>query len=153
MSDKQALLAEIEAAYQALNTALGSVAEADWDLPSNNPGWTNRQVLTHLVRVQARQRSQLDCARGLQPWWPDSADEYNARTIDEWSGRDIQQLRDDLARETEATLALFGSLSAEDLAVTFVHPVRGQQTFADVMQRFADHMRGHTAEICPSPSL
>jgi DinB superfamily len=43
------LRSDLEAARQEFHEMVGSISEQRWDKPSHNPGWTNGQLLFHVL--------------------------------------------------------------------------------------------------------
>ena len=46
---RKQLRADLELARQEFHTLIGSLPEQDWTLASHNLGWTNGQVLFHIL--------------------------------------------------------------------------------------------------------
>ena len=150
MSDdrKAALRAELEAAHGRLQATASRLTDADWEQPaSKNAAWRRRDILAHLSSIQERQRRQVACAFGREPWPAEAIDDYNARRVAERRGWSVQQLRDELDREVAASLRLLDGLSPEELRTEFEHPTRGKQTVDETLLRIATHIDAHAAEL------
>ncbi|HEY8692855.1 MAG TPA: DinB family protein [Chloroflexota bacterium] len=144
---KTALIDDVRAAQEALRQRVDATREVDWQRASANDGWTNKDLLAHLVSIEGRLRDQVPCAWGRQPWPSDTIDEYNDRNVAQRRDSTVGQLREEMKHETAVTTALLESLSEADLAHRFEHPRRGDISLDEWLRIIPDHIRGHLADF------
>ena len=140
---KAALIADVNAAQEALSRKVAAIADADWPRESANEGWTNKDLLAHLACIDGRLRSQVPCVFGRQPWPADTIDEYNEREVGRRRSATVADLLDELAGENGKTLAFLESLSEAELSYRFDHPRRGSVSLDEWLRIIPNHIVGH----------
>ncbi len=112
--DLQAALDEMAAATDRLLTRVDGLTAPACREPSLLPGWTRGHVLTHVARNADAVTNLVLAAvtgdgRPMYPGGPDSRD----REIEDGAGRQLGDLRLDLAESAERLLAAFADFPAE----------------------------------------
>jgi len=146
---KSAIRTEIDSAHQELLATLDNFGPEDWGRAANE-GWSAKDMFAHLCTIEERQRAQIRSALDGTPYSAEDVNIYNERMVTERKNWTPAQLREELAREHAATLALFDGLREEALDRTYQHPTRGLRTIEQVSQQVADHVRTHAREIAAS---
>jgi hypothetical protein len=158
----QSLRAELEAARQAFDTLLATLAPDDWSAPSANPSWTNGEVLWHITVYLFMIPGQLELLR--HGAWPDmsqvSADELNDANVDDTrQGARAHSLASIAAAYAEgqaATLAALDTVRDDewplgarmaDMGPTFTGEYR---TIEGLFRYHARHLAEHAAQLNPS---
>ena len=144
---KAALIGDVRAAQGALRERVAAVGDGDWARECANPGWTNKDLLAHLASIDRRLRDQLPCAFGRQPWPSSTIDEYNEREVGARRGVPVEELRAELARESEATITFLEGLSEAELEHPFEHPRRGSVTVEGFLRIMPNHIHEHLADF------
>jgi hypothetical protein len=148
MTDRKAeIRADIDSANRELLAMLDAFGPQDWERAAND-GWSTKDMYAHLCTIQARQRAQIECALNGTPWEPsDDVNVYNERLVNERKDWTPAQLREELVRESNQTLALIDRLTEEDMPRTYQHPTRGPRSIDEVGQQVANHLRTHAREM------
>lgn len=130
-----------------LRLAVAGLTDAQLDTPYRPDGWTNRQVVHHVVdsHVNAYLRTKFALSEDhptIKPYaeavWAEMADGRTApvsmslNLLDALHGRWVMLLK---------------SLAPEQFARTLQHPERGPMTIDDVLAMYEWHSRHHTAHI------
>ena len=148
MADRRAELREtVVQAHQALEETLNTLQAGDWERLSPNEGWTAHDTLAHLCSIELRQRSQVHAILEGSAYPMEPIDDYNAREVAERQAQTIEQLRSELAREHQATVALLDQVQESDLDRYYDHPTRGRVTIESIYQTINRHTRTHTQDI------
>jgi uncharacterized damage-inducible protein DinB len=149
----------IEAGVAALSPdetlyVIYSVDPAAWELPSMNPGWTNRQLLAHIATgdwvLQGRLRRLIET--GNIDEWPD-VDEGNAERVAERQYSTDRALIDEYLSMRHETMMLLSQLKSKHLGVTMEfwwEPGPNEHTVLDYVLMFSNHERRHREQLRPA---
>ncbi|SDC98628.1 maleylpyruvate isomerase N-terminal domain-containing protein [Glycomyces harbinensis] len=104
-TERAELLNVLRVATHRLVVAVERMSQEEAAAPSLLPGWTRGHVITHVARNADALRNLLDWARtGVEtPAYRRASD--RVADIEEGAGRDVDDLRDDLAESAEAFAA------------------------------------------------
>jgi catechol 2,3-dioxygenase-like lactoylglutathione lyase family enzyme len=140
-----ALGAELDNGHARLRAALDNLASPE---AAAYDGWTKKDMIAHLTSIESRLREQIQHgARGLA-WQPaEDVDTFNAREVSIRRGWTLDQLRDELDRQSVETRALLATLSEEDLDRPFDHPRRGRITVENLWRTIPRHLEEHMADL------
>ncbi len=119
------------------------------DVPADD-GWTIRQTLTHLVASEDDHRRVIEVfIRGDHHLLPQDFEinAHNAARLNETGHLALDDLRGALVEQRERTIALFTSLSEEQLAITGPHPALGDISAEGIFKVIALHEKMHTRAI------
>ncbi|MFI5267032.1 MAG: DinB family protein [Chloroflexota bacterium] len=144
---KTTFIDDLQAAQAALRARVDGIPETDWEGASANEGWTNKDLLAHLASIDERLRGQVPCAYGRQPWPSDTIDEYNERALARRRGSTVPALREELDRESAATMEFVEGLSEADLAHRFDHPRRGDVSLEEWLRIIPNHIQSHLGDF------
>jgi uncharacterized protein (TIGR03083 family) len=141
MSDQRARLDEglrlIRLESERFYADLDSLAEADWDQPSNCPPWTVRQLVAHQMGGAERYITAIEKALAGEPIPPEPRAARAVR-MNEIAAQPPAKIMVDFRALTEVFEAFFGGLSDEQLSVIAPHShgPRGPVWFVE--QRLAE---------------
>jgi hypothetical protein len=117
--------------------------------PFSVEGWTVKDVVSHLAYNQPTQprliRNILD-GKGGTPANFDLA-YFNRRGIEKQQGKEIPQLKADLAAGHAETIRLLDEISDSDLDKLGNHASAGNTTLEQIFRTIARHDREHTEHI------
>jgi uncharacterized protein (TIGR03083 family) len=134
-------------------TILAAVRDLDaavWQLPSANPGWSNKDILVHLATGYVQRLTLLEgiVARGAVGPLPD-ADHANAARIAEHRDTPVEQLIALLIATRAEVLALLRQVPDEQLALTV--PVNGRAVrLGDYVRDLSRHDLDHLSDLLPA---
>jgi len=80
------LLSDLAAEHRALETVLGAMSDAQWELPTHAPGWTVRDQVTHLAHFDEAAALAIDDALAFR------ADAVASRADGDRAGREQRYL-------------------------------------------------------------
>jgi uncharacterized protein (TIGR03083 family) len=140
---------ELQDARDALLQAMDTIVEGDWAKPTSVHGWTVKDVVSHLAYNQPTQprliRNILD-GKGGTPANFDLA-YFNRRGIEKQQGKEIPQLKAELAVGHTETIRLLDEISESDLDKLGNHASAGNTTLEQIFRTIARHDREHTEHI------
>ena len=129
MGKKETATEGIEQVYRELDQALDSFTEQELLKPSSNPGWSAQDTLAHLTTIEERTRGQINVCLTGGDWNPaEDIDTYNERQVAARRGQSVKQLRDELTKQHQETLALLRGAQETDFDKEYTHPRRGRIT-------------------------
>jgi len=134
-------------------TILAAVRDLDaavWQLPSANPGWSNKDILVHLATGYVQRLTLLEgiLTRGAVGPLPD-ADHANAARITEHRDTTVERLIDVLIAKRAEVLALLRQVRDEQLALTV--PVNGRALrLGDYVRDLSRHDLDHLSDLLPA---
>ena len=144
-------VAERRALADELATLAASLRPDEWDLPTENPGWSRRDVLAHLASGDWVMHGILRGAlagRDLTALWESiDVDAGNAERIAERRARAIDELLAELRRQQTQTLALWEMLQDRHLQAILPHWSGGFCTVREYLLGFAGHDRYHIGQL------
>ncbi len=132
---------------ERLTAAVEGLSDAQLDTPYREGGWTVRQVVHHVADSHAN--AYIRTRLALTEDWP-TIKPYNEAAWAELADARLLPVKHSL--DLLATLhfrwvTLLDSLSEEEFAQGYVHPVLGRQSLAEVIALYDWHSRHHTAHI------
>lgn len=113
-------------------------------------GWSIRQTLTHLVNAEEDHRQVIEViVAGDLDRLPDQVQlhEHNAARLAERGHLAHDTLLAALHEQREQTIALFTSLSADQLEKNGPHPVVGEMSVGNIFRLIAMHEHTHARDI------
>jgi uncharacterized protein (TIGR03083 family) len=149
---------QIEAAIDALHIAqrdlvraVDAVADDAWDSASEDPGWTYRDVLAHVVsnelRVHARLRSAFGQADEAELKAINDIDGWNEREVVARRGRSVPELMDELGTHRRETLRLLGGFGPEQLSAPIALADGSTCNVLEYSEMFTRHISEHAAQL------
>ena len=137
-----------ESAHRDFRQALDAMSPADMMKESSDPGWTNRDIVAHLASIDQRLRGQINAAVNGTPWNPaEDVDTFNARMVEERRPWSLEQVRAELDKSRDETLALFNSVDEGALDRFIDHPRRGRMSILDLVSNAGRHVQTHASEM------
>ncbi|MEX2226127.1 MAG: DinB family protein [Dehalococcoidia bacterium] len=131
-----------------------SVDAAAWELPSVNPGWTNRQLLAHIATgdwvLQGHLRHIIETDSVDE--WPD-VEAGNAERVGERQYSPDRALIDEYLSMRHETLLLLSQLKPKHLELTaefWWQPRPNRHTILDYVLMFSNHDRRHRTQLRPA---
>jgi len=112
--------------------------------------WSIRQILTHLVNAEEDHRQIIEViVNGDLDRLPAQVQlhEHNAARLAERGHLTHDELLAALNAQREQTIALFNSLSADQLAEVGPHPVMGEMSVVNIFRVIAMHEHTHARDI------
>ena len=141
------IAAQLRGSRRKIVEVARAVPEVAWGHPSPDPGWSYRDLLTHLAVGDWVCQAVLRAAVGGEPFdmtITTQLDERNARMIEERRGRSLQELIAEVAAEGEETQELLAQLSEAD-------EERRQEdapmSLGEYLRFFPTHDRDHLAQL------
>jgi uncharacterized protein (TIGR03083 family) len=149
MADRRTEAREaFESAHRELRQMLDAMSADDLNRESSNPGWTGKDLVAHLASIDQRLRGQMRAAVEGKPWAPaEDVDTFNERMVAERRSWTAEQVRAELDRSRDETLALFDSVKEDELDRFIDHPRRGRLTIPELCKHAAAHIQTHANEI------
>lgn len=149
MAEKADVRAELDAALAEIEQVVTEVEEAAWSNASPNPGWSARDVLTHLIsgetgNLQIARRVQAGEARPVEGF--DLA-RWNARQLEKIGVKQPGEVMSELKALRAETLSFLESVSEADLSKAGFRPTGEATTLEGVFRQIANHQREHAADI------
>jgi uncharacterized protein (TIGR03083 family) len=150
MVDRKNVLRErITAGRAALDAAIASLREDEWDRPTTNPEWTARDLLTHLSIAEPglllRMRRILEGTSQLPPGF--DLNVYNQRQVGSRKGESVVTLRSSLGDSRTQMLTFLDSLTDGQFDVRGWHASGREVSLADMFEILADHETTHAKDI------
>ena len=140
---------QITAGRAALNAAIESLRDDEWDHPTTNPEWTGRDLLTHLTIAEpgllARMRRILEGTSQLPPGF--DLNVYNQRQVGKRKGESVATLRTALGESRTQVLTFLDGLAEDQLDVRGWHASGCEVSLADMFEILADHEETHAKDI------
>ena len=146
--DVRLWIAEIAALPAALRAAVDGLSDAQLDTPYRPDGWTVRQVVHHVADSHLNSQCRIR--------WALTEDQPTIKAYDQPAWASLSDARlspiepslDLLEGLHKRWTALAESLSADELARTFLHPEHAQPLRIDkTLGMYAWHGKHHTAHI------
>jgi len=141
------IAAQLRGSRQEIVEVARTIPEGAWRRPSPDPGWSYRDLLTHLAVGDWVCQAVLRAAVGGEPFdmtITTQLDERNAQMIKERRGRSLQELIAEVAAEGEETQELLGQLDEAD-------EERRQEdapmSLGEYLRFFPTHDRDHLAQL------
>jgi uncharacterized protein (TIGR03083 family) len=149
---------EIEATFRAmyryregLLRAVYSVADGAWGEPSPAAGWTNLDLLAHVVSNELRAHARLRSLFGETPADELAAindiDAWNQRQVESRRGRTVRQLVDEMAANRYQTLRLLARVRAEHLSRPITLADGSGIPVAEYIAMFTGHECAHAGQL------
>lgn len=142
------LLAQLENSRRSLMDAIAGLDEEGFRARPEPGAWTAAEVLAHLFSTE---RIFIDRARQAVEHEGYSVTPVSNDVRQEHLGMakrmPVPQIIHGLLSQRRDTLAFIGSLSADDLASTVSHPVRGEQTARWQIEHVIEGEEEHAAQI------
>ncbi len=137
-----------ERAHRELCQLVDAMSAEEMQRESSNPGWSARDVMAHLATIDERLHSQMQAALDSKPYEnTEDVNTFNERKVAELRGWSLEQVRAELDRQRDATLALFDSANESQLDNYIDHPRRGRLTLIDLLTHAGEHIQTHANEI------
>ncbi len=119
MADRP-VVAELEQTWRSLLELGGSLDEADWEQPTDCPGWTVRDQFSHVIGTEVgflgRGAQDADSGGGHGPHVHNEIGQFNEREVVRRQGRPGPEVLRELAEVTAERLAVLRSTSDQDFA-------------------------------------
>ena len=155
-SVRENLRTELETTRQAYHQLLADVPDAAWELPTSNPAWNVRQLLSHIIMAYKYMPADIKIIRAgrmiapparLFNWLNIYATRWQARGQD----RDGLAAKYDAAHDT--VVALLETIQPDEWELTGPYPaindnLSGKQTIADMFHYLTIHFHEHEADVC-----
>ena len=132
-------------------------AQWEWKIyPGNGPQegggqpiWTAKEVLAHFVAAEkgfhALVQDVMNGGSGAEPGL--DVDTYNAITVNELRGQEVDVLLGQMAMVRERSAALVAGLSPEQLARRGRHPALGESTLDEMVRVIYHHNSLHLRDV------
>ncbi len=134
--------------------AVYSVADDAWDEESALPGWTHRDILTHLasndIRHQVRLRAVLGVGDEAELRSLDDVDGWNERARRERRGRSVRELVDEMAAHRQEVMRLLSRLQPEHMSATVSLPDGRTYSPPEYIEMFSGHEARHAGQLIPA---
>ncbi len=143
---KAAVGAAVNRSHTQLRSAVAGLENPDEPVAGYD-GWSRKDLLAHLISIEARIREQVNCALHGTSWVPEDIDAFNARQVAARRNWSIAQLREELQDECAASASLLASMSEADLQKPFDHPRRGRITVEDLWSNIPRHIQAHLNDL------
>ena len=144
-------VAERRALLDELAALAATVRPDQWELPTENPGWSCRDVLAHLASGDWVMHRILRGALAGQDLsaLSDSidVDAGNAERVAARRGRGIDELLAEMKRQQTQTLALWEMLQERHVQAVLPHWSGGFCTLSEYLLGFAGHDRYHIGQL------
>ncbi len=141
------IAAQLRESRREIAETARSIPDMTWTRPSPDPGWSYRDLLTHLAVGDWVCQAVLRAAVGGEPFdmsITTQLDERNAQMIEERRGRSLQELIAEVAAEGEETQELLAQLTEAD-------EERRQEdapmSLGEYLGFFPTHDRDHLAQL------
>lgn len=146
---KAELARELEQARTELLEVAQGLSAEDWRRPTDNPGWTARDVLAHLAAGETTVQPLLRRLAAGEGGVPDDFDlaRYNAGQLRRRAERTIAELLEELAEARAQTLEALRQATPESLARRGRHPRGFEATLEQTFRLIALHDREHAEDI------
>ena len=145
------IAAQLRESRRAVAEVARTIPDEAWSRPSPDPGWSYRDLLTHLAVGDWVCQAVLRAAVGTEPFdmtITTQLDERNAQMIEERWGRSLQELIAEVVAEGEETQELLSQLTEAD-------EERRQKdapmSLGEYLRFFPTHDRDHLAEFRTTP--
>jgi uncharacterized protein (TIGR03083 family) len=140
---------ELQDARDALLAAIEGIVEGEWASPTSVEGWMVKDVVAHLAYNQPSQprlvRNILEGKGGTPANF--DLNYYNRRGLEKQQGKDVTQLKADLAAGHAETMKLLDEIADSDLDRMGNHASAGRTTLEQIFRTIARHDREHTGHI------
>ena len=141
------IAAQLSESRRAIEEVARTIPEEAWLRPSPDPGWTYKDLLTHLAVGDWVCQMVLRAAVSGEPFDMSitaQLDQRNAQLIQERNGRSVLELVAEVAAEGEETQELLAQL-------TGAHEELGQEgapmSLGEYLRSFPQHDSGHLAQL------
>jgi uncharacterized damage-inducible protein DinB len=129
------------------NIVQGLSRERATTLRDGPDGWTTLEVLCHLRDFEQIFYERLQTTLAEEsPTFPTPDPDAMAIEL-RYNEQDLQAVYADFQAARERFIAAAGALSEEQLARSFIHPLRGPETIADIALNIARHDLVHLEQI------
>ncbi|HEY3681695.1 MAG TPA: maleylpyruvate isomerase family mycothiol-dependent enzyme [Streptosporangiaceae bacterium] len=135
-------IAKLRDVWTSITGLVTTLDAADWDLPTDCPGWTVRDQLAHLLTFEeelAGHPTPADDLPDMPAWVHNDIGKANERAVHHWRSRPVTEMLEAWTRTVDERLAQLSAASDADLAADSWTPL-GPGTVLDLMQvRILDH--------------
>lgn len=153
-----AFVPQIEATFrtmfryrEGLLRAIYSVDDHAWDDPSPDAGWTNRDLLAHVVsnelRVHVRLRSLFGEASAEELALVNDVDGWNQQQVEARRDRSVRALVDEMAANRYQTLGLLARIGPADLERTVTLANGTGVPVLQYIDMFTQHESVHAGQL------
>lgn len=140
--DRSATIDKLRDVWNSITDLVGTLNAADWERPTDCPGWSVRDQLAHLITIErtlAGHPSPEHHATPLPDWVHNDLGRTNEHAVDHWRGRPIDELVAAWRAVASERLAQLVAASDAELAADSWTPL-GPGTVLDLLQsRILDH--------------